>query len=367
VSWRGGSSRVARRVIRWDAHAGAHMPALRGAASFGCPLVVLLAVGRFDLAGFAAFGAFAASYGRRLIPSERVAQQALIGGLLTSCVAVGLTSAYISQSPWMVLVVALGVTASTAYLGELVGWRPGGPMFFMFAAGASASIPPRTVAHALEGVGITAGSAAFAVGASAIPLLASHARTRARTPLRDNAGPRSRGWVVDPVVAAAFAGVMAILLGVRHMYWAPITALAAFSVSGTTERLAKSALRLAGTVVGLGLAGVALSLGLHSWGLIVLIVGLQTLAELTVLRNYAVALTFITPLALLVSTIGIGTFDVSRLMADRLLATSLGIIAAISVLTARYLRASGHLHRGIRSPAGHSAGTLRFTAPGEIR
>jgi hypothetical protein len=344
------------------------MPALRGALSFGWPLVVLAATGRFELAGFAAFGAFTANYGRRLTPADRVRQQSLIGGLLTLSVAIGLSSAYISQSPWTVLLVALGVTAATAYLGEVVSWRPAGPMFFMFADGAAASMPTHGVVHAVQGIGITAASAAFAVGVSAIPLLGRVRPIRVQTTLRDNPRPRAAGAVGDPVLAAAIAGVTAILFGVHHMYWAPITALAAFSVSGTTERVARSVLRLTGTVVGLGLAAIALSLGLRSWGLVILIVGLQVLAELTVLRNYAVALAFITPLALLVSTIGIGAFDVRRLMADRLLATSLGILAAITVLTARHLRAMGHLDRAGRTPAiAPSASSPGCNATGEVR
>jgi hypothetical protein len=368
VSWRGATSKVAQRAIRWDAHAGAHTPALRGALSFGCPLVVLAATGRFELAAFAAFGAFTANYGRRLTPSERVSQQSLIGGLLTLSVATGLSSAYISRSPWTVLLVALGVTATTAYLGEVVSWRPAGPMFFMFAAGAAASMPPHGVVHAVQAIGTAAASAAFAVGVSAIPLLGRVRSIRLRATIRNSPRSPSVGGVADPVLAAAIAGVTAILFGVHHMYWAPITALAAFSVSGTTERVARSVLRLTGTVVGLGFAAIALSLGLRSWGLIILIVGLQVLVELTVLRNYAVALAFITPLALLVSTIGIGAFDVRRLMTDRLLATGLGILAAITVLTARHLRTVGHLDRLGRTPtAAPSASSPGYTATGEVR
>jgi hypothetical protein len=338
VALRAVSRNLAKELTRWDAHAGAHLPAVRGALSMGIPLTVLATCGRFELAGFAAFGAFAAIYGRSLTPLNRALQQSLVGVVLTMSVAVGLTTAQLSESPWVLLEMALGVTATTAYLGERVGWRPAGPMFFMFAAGGSASMPAHGWAYLAQAVGVTAASATFAALVGGVSVI--RPARRARRPAVTMGGRTATSWsnVADPVLAGGLAGVLAIAADADHVYWAPMTALAAFSVTGMTRRLARGLLRLAGTALGLGFAAAALALELRTWELTIVITVLQALVELFVKRNYAVALLFITPLALLVSTIGIGPFDHGTLMVDRLVTTSLGILAAVTVLTVRYVR-----------------------------
>jgi uncharacterized membrane protein YccC len=86
-----------------------------------------------------------------------------------------------------------------------------------------------------------------------------------------------------------------------------------------------------GTILGVGVAALVLSLHLvHVWA-VLLIAALQVLAELFVARNYAFALLFITPLALMMGKM-VHASPEGQLVLDRLLETVLGALVAVVVL-----------------------------------
>ena len=62
---------------------------------------------------------------------------------------------------------------------------------------------------------------------------------------------------------------------------------------------------------------------------VVLVIAFQVLAELTVMLNYAMALVFATPLALLLAHIGAQT-STTVLVRDRMLDTLLGVVVALA-------------------------------------
>lgn len=326
---------LARELVRFDAHAGAHRPALRCGISVGLPMLVLLALGRVDLLGAAAFGAFAAIYGRDLTVPSRTVVQTVTGTGLTLSVGVGLLAAHLPAAPWLELAVLVALAGVATFAGELVGWRPGGPLFFVFAAGAYAGAPALDPSAALQVLATTATTAAFAVlVGSAGAVFPTHRRAR-REPLAVTARDVLRGGIVtDVVLVCALTGVVAVGAGVEHLYWALVAAVVPLSVRGATQRTARGLLRVGGTVAGLVVAYPLLETGLPVWGVVVAAVVLQIGAELFVLRNYAVALVFITPLALLVG----GTMHpagTSELLLDRLLATVVGVGVALAVLLVR--------------------------------
>jgi hypothetical protein len=334
-------------LIRWDAHAGAHRPALRCSIAVGVPLVLLALLGHFELAGFAGFGAFTAFYGRALRFLFRSRQQALIGALFTASVGAGLLAAHLPGAPWSTLGVLVVVVAFTALVGDVVAWKPAGPMFFVFAAGAASALPARDASGMLLAVGVTAAAAAFAVLVGAVGGLVRRDGWQ-RGPLRVARvrdvlarGSGSRSTLVDVVLAVACAGLVVACAGLDHGYWALIAAAAPFSVPGPTKRLARGLLRIGGTCAGLAVAAAVLALGLPPWAVIVAIVVAQLGAELFVLRNYGIALLFITPLAMLLGTPGSSGVDTGALLAARLFTTAIGIAVGIVVLAVRHHVASG--------------------------
>jgi hypothetical protein len=329
-------------LIRWEAHAGAHRPALRCGVAVGVPLVLLVLLGRFELAGFAGFGAFTAFYGRFLRFPFRSRQQALIGALLTANVGIGLLAAHLPGAPWGTFGVLVLLTAVMAVIAEVVGWKPAGPMFFVFAAGASSAMPAHDASGILLAVGVTAASAAFSVLVGAAGGIVRRDGWQ-RGPLRVARvrdvlarGSGSRSTLVDVVLAVAFAGLLTAGAGLDHGYWALIAAVVPFSVPGPTKRLARGLLRIGGTCAGLAVAAVVIALDLPAWAVIVAIVVAQLGAELFVMRNYGIALLFITPLAMLLGTPGSGGVDTGALLAARLVTTAIGIAAGIVVLAVRH-------------------------------
>ncbi|MFP5020730.1 FUSC family protein [Pseudonocardia phyllosphaerae] len=332
---RGAGSSVARELVRFAPHDGAHRAAIRCAVSAGVPMLVLLATGRLDLVGAAAFGAFTAIYGRNLTVPGRTLVQGVCATILTLCVAVGVSVAHLPGQPWTGLLILAVVAGLVTVAGETVGWKPGGPLFFVFAAGAFVGAPPMPPGEALGTVATTAAVAAFSVlVGSAGAVFAAH--VRARRPLVV-AGPRAvlaAGMPTDILIACLVTVPIAVGLGVEHTYWALVAAVVPLSVHGRHERVTRAVLRVAGTAGGLVVAGGLLALGLPVWGVAVVVVVLQACAELFVLRNYAAALLFITPLALLVSNLAHPLPPVELLL-DRLVATAVGIVVALVVLVLR--------------------------------
>ena len=300
-------------------------------------MLVLLALGRVDLLGGAAFGAFTAIYGRDVTAPARTRIHAVAAAGLVVSVAIGLLAAGLPASPWLALLVLLAVAVAATVAGEVVGWKPGGPLFFVFAAGAFATAPPVGVEVGLQIVATVAGAAVFSV---LVGSAGAVVRTHVRTPLPALVPLRTalrRELVLEVLMACALTAPLAVLLGVDHLYWALVSAVVPLSVSGSRARMTRGLSRIAGTFAGLAVAAGLLALHLPAWGIVLAAVVLQAAAELFVLRNYALALLFITPLALVVGS-AMHPADVTGLVTDRMLATVVGVLVALGVLALRARR-----------------------------
>lgn len=328
----------AAQLVRVGPNAGAHRVAIRCAISVGVPMLALLASGRLDLLGVAAFGAFTAVYGRDLRGAARARLQALTGAALTLSVIIGLIAAHLPMRPWSSTLIMVVVAAAGTIAGNIVQWRPAGPLFFIFACGAFAAGSPLGWAASMQIAGVTALTAAFAVAVGAMgtapPARRDVASGRAVTGTwRDATGS---GTLVDVVAASAVAGALAIGLGLEHVYWAVLSAAVPASVSLRGPWLAKATHRIIGTAAGLLVAAPLLAARLPGWGIVAAALVLQWATESFVPRNYGVAMLFITPLALLISSAA-QPGDVGALLSDRLSATVVGILAGVVVLLVRAL------------------------------
>jgi fusaric acid resistance family protein len=72
---------------------------------------------------------------------------------------------------------------------------------------------------------------------------------------------------------------------------------------------------------------------------VLVVVVLQVVTELVVARNYALALLFITPMALLMGQLG-SSQDAARLLLDRGVETLIGGLVAIGLLVVEHRRAT---------------------------
>lgn len=132
------------------------------------------------------------------------------------------------------------------------------------------------------------------------------------------------------VLAIGIAGSIATSVGIGHPYWAMVSAVVPLAAKDLSRQLVRGAHRLIGTALGLGVSAALLALDLTGLGLIVAIVALQVGAELLVGRNYAIALTCITPLALLMGQLVV-PLPIGVLLADRGIETLIGVLIGLLI------------------------------------
>ncbi|TDO86172.1 putative membrane protein YccC [Enemella evansiae] len=147
-------------------------------------------------------------------------------------------------------------------------------------------------------------------------------------------GP-SEVWLIGARVGVAtlLAGVLAMLVGASHPYWAVAFATLVLHQGGTRHaQTVRGLQRLLGTVLGLGLFGLVLWWQPGGVWLALLLFCLQVVVELLILRNYAAAVVFITPLALTIAAAGGGWAGGVSAMSERGLDTVLAVAVALLVL-----------------------------------
>ncbi|MGU3436355.1 FUSC family protein [Actinomycetes bacterium M1A6_2h] len=132
-------------------------------------------------------------------------------------------------------------------------------------------------------------------------------------------------------VASTAAGLLTIAFGLGRPDWAVISAVLVLQAGPDRRRgTVRGIHRLAGTVVGVGLFMLAWSLSPSGVVLILLLMTLQFVIELYIARNYAVAVSFITPLALLIGGASHPGANAVTLGVDRLVETALGVACALA-------------------------------------
>ncbi|VTR77622.1 FUSC family protein [Cellulomonas hominis] len=312
--------------------------ALRCGASVALALLVVAGAGRQDLAGYAAIGALASLYGRSAGYAWRVRLMAVVGAALTGTVA--LMSA-LADAPVVLGLAALTVVASAATAGA-AALRTGPPAatIVVFAAGAGTA--------ATSGAGDVAARAAAVATGLLVALLVCNAgaavdllRGRPVPPaprVRDvvRAGTAG-GAALDPAVtvaaAAAVASTVATWAGWGHPAWAVMGAAAVLQGTHVRHMGVRALQRAAGTACGALVALPLLGAHLDFVAVAVLVVVLQTVTELVVARHYGVAMLTITPMALLMTSIG-GPLDPTALALDRALDTAVGAVVGLVVAVA---------------------------------
>lgn len=133
-------------------------------------------------------------------------------------------------------------------------------------------------------------------------------------------------------VAVLATGAIAGALGISHAYWAMATAVLMLHQGVDWLRTVQRGIeRTLGTWLGLGVAGAILAL--HPQGVwLALVVGaLQFTVEMFVVRNYTLAVVFITPAALTIASGGAPVADVGSLLLARGGDTLIGCAVALFV------------------------------------
>ncbi|MCG7286009.1 FUSC family protein [Cellulomonas sp. ACRRI] len=317
--------------------------ALRCGASVALAFLAVAVIGRQDLAGYASLGALASLYGRSSGYAWRSRLMALVGAALT--VAVAATSALAAAGTPVVAELALLTVLAAGATAGAVALRTGPPgaTILVFAAGAGTA--------PVLGAGDVPARAAAVAGGALLACLVCNAgwvldrrRSRPTEPaprVRDvaragTAGGAALAPTVSVAVAAALAGTVASAAGWGHPAWAVMGAAAVLQGAHVRHMGVRALQRAAGTAAGVAIALPLLGAHLPFWAVAALVVVLQTATELVVARHYGVAMLTITPMALLMTSLG-APLDPARLALDRALDTAAGALVGlvVAVLAAR--------------------------------
>jgi len=230
--------------------------------------------------------------------------------------------------PLLVALAALVVTMAVRYYRL----PPPGPVFFVMAASIGAYTPMPT-GLLLSQVGAlflgTLGAGLIAFGYS----LATLPRWPA-SPVPHRPAATFDFVVVDAVVIAAAVGIslwVAELMQLPRPYWVAVSCMAV--AQGATLRAVwnRQLHRVAGTALGLVVAGALLSLPLDAWRVAFAVMLLTWIVEWLVVRHYGLATVFITPLTILLAeaaTLGEG-FSADALVIARFTDTVLGCVVGL--------------------------------------
>ena len=139
------------------------------------------------------------------------------------------------------------------------------------------------------------------------------------------------GELVVPVlritVGSLAAALLAQALGWGHPAWAAIGAASTLQGRHLHTTTPRALQRAVGTAVGALLAWPLLEAGLSFWWVAAVVVVLQVVTEVIVMRQYALAMLTITPMALLMTSFG-GPSG-GQLALDRALTTALGALVGV--------------------------------------
>ena len=321
--------------------------AVAAGLAIGVPIALLTLLGHPTYGLIASTGGFTALYLSNRPRRERAVLLPFIALGIAVASAIGvLVAGSILLS--LVALFALTVVGSIVLLG--FGAGPPGGLFFMLVAGASIRLaaPPKLDGVGLPGglvIGLVALGAGIAYVIVLVPLLVPSVRQRdreahiEREPFRFDFSGDTRVIVIRLAIASAIAVLVSSPLGVHRTYWVLLTVIA---ILQNGRRLRLTALRgihrVLGTILGLGLFALVVLWDPQGLWLALLLAVLQFVVELVVIRNYGLALIFITPLALTIAAQG-DPGDVGTVVATRVIDTLLGAgIAMLVLLGALLLR-----------------------------
>lgn len=155
--------------------------------------------------------------------------------------------------------------------------------------------------------------------------------------------------VFDSVIIGVFVGIslaVAQLLQLEKAYWVPVSCLAV--IQGTTLRAVwnKQLQRVLGTSIGILVAWGLLLLPMDKWSISLMMMVLVFVIELTVVRHYALAVIFITPLTILLveaATLGHGSVVtlVQARFFDTILGCFVGLVGGICLHSPRFRLVAG--------------------------
>jgi len=312
--------------------------ALRVGASVGLPLFAILAVGRLDLAVYAAFGSLTCLYGHREIGAARFETLVVAAAAMMLTIAVAMCFSASHGPHWLLSILLVATVLATGTLGVAMGWMPRGDLFFILVllVASQAPIPWDKIPLALA---VAVASASLSIllrvmwhtGEGREALRLEGLRVRLARGLSTLDRGQHGVLIFAAAVGVEAAWVLALVLGVGNPFWAPVT-VAALTPALASEKVYRRAVHMVlGTLAGVGIAALLFSGNPNHFTLIAIIVICQIASELFVTRQYGIALLFLSPLAIGLSNLSRG-LPWKPLLIERLIEAGLGVAVALAVI-----------------------------------
>lgn len=314
--------------------------ALRAALSIGVPFGVLTALGYESIGLQSAAGAFVALFAASLAAAERAKVLPFVALALIGSAALG---AALSAWPVLLGIGLVVVACATAALSFAFRLGPPGPVFFVLSYGLAGNVTAVVDGERLNSplvlIAALGGGALFSYLLALAPLLRGAERAKPVRALGELLpgpwlGPGELRLILRILIVAVVGTVVTMLwIDPHRAYWTVSAGVAVIGLSAVRRHsLARGLHRTVGTLVGAALYLAIAPLGAWPLALVLLLTGLQFIIELVVVRNYALALVFITPLVLLLTGTAAGGGDLTGAAIERVLDTLIG--SAIAVITA---------------------------------
>lgn len=343
----------ALRPGRWRWSVGA-----QAALAMGLPLAVFTIAGQQQLGIVASLGGLAALYcaALRRIDRLRALPPVVVGMVVASAAGV-----LCSGELWLTITCLTVVAAVASAITFGIGLGPPGPIMFVNVAAISAHLaaPAKNDGAAMNGASVVAMVAIGAVLAYLVvvaPLVLPSVRRREGLGIALRAlfqpfelESATIAVAMRVVIAVAVGGLLSGPAGAHRSYWVIIAAVAVLQTGNSRRLTAMRAIqRVLGTIGGVFLfAALDATAPSGAW-LVVVIMLLQFATEVVVTRNYALALVFITPLALVIATSGHADSPITSVH-GRIADTLLGATIALAVFWGHgwfQARRAGRAHGG---------------------
>lgn len=169
-------------------------------------------------------------------------------------------------------------------------------------------------------------------------------------------------------IATAIAGALGMKLGLERAYWVMASAVLILHQGLNWKRsLQRGVERMVGTLIGLLLAGGVLAIYPQGLWLVITLMILQFSIEMLVVRNYALAVVFITAAALTIGTGGEPTANIGHLLWVRASDTLIGCVVGLVILAVSSLFiAETRISRELVSTLATIKKVLSFAARGDV-
>lgn len=306
-----------------------HLPVVAGLC-VGIPLLFGLLYNDIEAGKLASIGALVILYIQSNTLVNRMMILMVCGFGFIFSFAIGIVFSF---STWLTPVILGLYTFGVHYsLNRLELTRPPGNFFFIMVASIAIALPHNSA-------DITSNIGSFSIGvmvACTIGLFYSILVLREVTDKPDVMVIQKNVYVniTESIIFGAIVGLamlVAILLKLENPYWVPTSCMAVMQGITTKHIWARAAQRVLGTFVGLGLTWFILQFNITALGICVSILLLQIIVEFLVVRNYGIAVIFITMLTIFlaepnISLIGEPDQLITTRFFDILIGSSIGAI-----------------------------------------